>query len=168
MAKRETTLHMLVGKIGAGKSTLAAELGRAPDTVVVSEDEWLAALFADEMQSIADYVRCSSRLRSALEPHLVSLLRSGLSVVLDFPANTPTQRAWMRGVFEQADCEHEVHYLDLPDEVCRARMHRRNAEGGHAFAVTDEQFDRITSHFAPPSAEEGFQVVIHKNDAADL
>jgi len=102
MSAKEATLHMLCGKIAAGKSTLTAELGRRPRTIVVSEDQWLAALYPGEMASVADYVRCSGRLRNAIEPHLVALLQAGLSVVLDFPANTVANRAWMRGVFERA------------------------------------------------------------------
>ena len=167
MVRNDTMLHMLVGKIGAGKSTLAAQLGRAPKTVVVSEDEWLSILFGEQMHSVADYVRCSARLRTALEPHLIALLTSGLSVVLDFPANTPEIRTWMRKLFEKADCAHRLHYLDLPDDICRVRMHRRYADGGHAFAVTDEQFDRITSHFVPPSRDEGFQVVVYRDDGGE-
>ena len=161
MTKNTATLHLLSGKIAAGKSTLAADLGRAPNTVVVSEDEWLSALFGDEMRTLADYVRCSSRLRTALEPHLIDLLSSGVSVVLDFAANTPETRVWMRELFTKAGCEHRLHYLDLSDEICRERLHRRNAEGLHPFAATDAEFDRVTSYFVPPSADEGFDILIH-------
>lgn len=155
------TLHLLVGKIAAGKSTLAAELGQAPATVVVSEDQWLAALFEDELNSIGDYIRCSARLRSAMEPHLIALLKSGLSVVLDFPANTIAMRTWLRGLLDKAGCAHQMHFLDVPDDVCRDRLHKRNAAGSHAFAATDEQFDLITAQFVAPSAEEGFNLVLY-------
>jgi predicted kinase len=91
-------LHLLCGKIASGKSTLSAKLGSSPGTVIVSEDRWLAALFTNEMQSISDYVQYSLRLRNAMKPHLVSLLNAGLSVVLDFPANTQTNREWMMSI----------------------------------------------------------------------
>jgi len=32
-----------------------------------------------------------------------------MSVVLDFPANIPASRAWMRSSFEAADCGHKLH-----------------------------------------------------------
>ncbi len=167
MTDNKPTLHLLVGKIAAGKSTLAAELGQAPATVVISEDQWLAALFADELNCVSDYVRCSARLRVALEPHLIVLLQSGLSVVLDFPANTIAMRTWLRGLLDKAGCAHQLHFLDVPDHVCRDRLHKRNAAGSHAFAATDEQFDLITKHFVAPSAEEGFQVVVYTHDGVD-
>lgn len=41
------TLHMICGKIAAGKSTLAARLAEADRTVLIAEDDWLGALYAD-------------------------------------------------------------------------------------------------------------------------
>ena len=162
MSSHEPTLHLVCGKIAAGKSTLVTRLGQLPGTVVVREDAWLARLYPGEQNSLADYVRNSTRLRSAMAPHLIDLLRSGLSVVLDFPANTPASRAWMRTLFEGAGCAHRLHFLDVPDDVCKARLRRRNASGEHEFTVSDEEFDLFTSHFVPPSADEAFEVVLHR------
>jgi len=117
MSLEQPTLHLLCGKIAAGKSTLTSALGEQPHTVVVKEDFWLARLYPGEQNNFADYVRNATRLRDAMSAHLVDLLRSGLSVVLDFPANTPASRAWMRSLFEEAGCGHQLHYLDVPDEV---------------------------------------------------
>ena len=146
----------------AGKSSLAAKLGEAPLTVIVSEDKWTAPLFGAEMRTVEDYVRCSARLRAAMAPHLVDLLKAGVSVVLDFPANTLANRAWMKGIADAAGVAHKLHWLDVPDEICRARLHARNAGGEHEFAATDEQFDLITTYFVPPSAEEGLEIVVHR------
>jgi predicted kinase len=162
MTAGQPTLHMLCGKIAAGKSSLAARLGAAPLTVSVSEDKWLFPLFGDELKEVADYVRLSARLRAAMAPHLVDLLRAGMSVVLDYPANTLANRAWMRGIFEAAGAAHRLHYLDVPDEICRARLHARNAGGEHEFAATDAQFDLITSYFVPPTADEGLEILVHR------
>jgi predicted kinase len=149
MPSTQATLHFLCGKIAAGKSTLTKALGQRPDTIIVSEDSWLARLYPGEQNSLADYVRNSGRLREAITDHLVTLLQGGVSVVLDFPANTPASRAWMRTLFEKADCMHQLHHLDVPDEVCKARLRQRNESGDHEFTVTDEQFALFTSHFRP-------------------
>jgi predicted kinase len=153
------TLHMLCGKIASGKSTLTAELSLIPSTVVISEDCWLTRLFGPEMNEIADYVRCSQRLRAVIGPHVQELLRLGVSVVLDFPANTLATRAWMKTLFEGAEADHCLHFLDVPDEVCKARLRARNAGGTHAFSASDAEFDLITSYFIPPSEAEGFRIV---------
>jgi predicted kinase len=153
-------LHLACGKIAAGKSTLCGRLAAAPATVLISEDEWTKRLFGDEMRDVADYVRVSARLRAAMGPHVSRLLAAGLDVVLDFPGNTKATRAFWKVVAEAAGARLALHWLDVPDDVCRERLHVRNAEGTHDFAgVTDAQFDLITSRFEPPSPDEGLDVV---------
>ena len=155
------TLHLMCGKIASGKSTITAQLGNQDNTVVISEDDWLAALYADQMSSISDYVRCSSKLRKVMGDHVASLLNAGVSVVLDFPANTVETRDWMRGILEQTKASHQLHVLDVPDEVCLARLQARNNVGDHAFAATEEQFRQLSKHFVAPSQDEGFNIVMH-------
>ena len=48
------TLHLICGKIAAGKSTLAAELASRPATLLISEDVWLSCLYKDEQKTIDD------------------------------------------------------------------------------------------------------------------
>lgn len=155
------TLHLLCGKIASGKSTLAAELSRVEGTVLIAEDDWLGALFGDEMASIADYVRCTSKLRQAMGPHIVNLLNTGVSVVLDFQANTIKSRAWMRALLDQTSAAHKLHFLDVDDETCLARLRARNACGAHQFAATEKEFHQITAHFSVPTIDEGFEIVRH-------
>lgn len=155
------TLHMVCGKIGAGKSTLTRRLAQEPATVLISEDIWLDALYPGEIRELPDYVRASGRLKQAMAGHVSALLAAGVSVVLDFPANTVGHRAWARGIFEKAGVAHRLHFLDVADEICKQRLRARNASGEHPFETTDAQFDLITSHFVAPTAEEGFHVVRH-------
>jgi predicted kinase len=153
------TLLLVCGKIAAGKSTLCARLGAAPGTVTIAEDFWLKRLFGEEMKEVADYVRVSAKLRAAMGPHVTDLLRAGLEVVLDFPGNTRATRAFWRETAEAAGARLVVHWLDVPDEVCRARLRQRNAEGVHDFAgVTDAQFNLITRYFEAPDEAEGFEI----------
>ena len=161
-AEPRPTLHLLCGKIGAGKSTLARGLAKAPGTLLVSEDVWLSRLYPDQIASVGDYARCSERLRSALGEHVCELLAGGMSVVLDFPANTLNMRQWARQIFEKAGVDHCLHFLDVPDELCKARLRQRNAAGEHPFLPTDAQFDEMTRYFLPPSEEEGFNVILHR------
>ena len=161
MSSRNAVLHLFCGKIASGKSTLARTLADAPATVLISEDAWLSALFADQLKSGKDYLRCSAKLQTVMGPHVESLLRAGVSVVLDFPANTVDQRAWMRDLVAQEGIVHQMHLLDLPDEQLVERLHQRNASGEHPFQVSEEMFRRFSAAFVPPSPDEGFDVVTH-------
>lgn len=154
-------LHLMCGKIAAGKSTLATKLSDQIGHIKIAEDDWLAALFSDQMTSISDYVRCSTKLQHIMGPHVTSLLNKGVSVVLDFPANTVAQRAWMRDIITATGVDHQLHHLDISDKICIERLHDRNAMGGHPFAATEEQYALISKHFVPPADGEGFNIIRH-------
>jgi predicted kinase len=156
------TLYLLCGKIAAGKSTLARQLAARPSTLLISEDHWTSTLYPVELKTIEDYTRLSARLRAAMTPHIVDILHQGLSVVLDFAANTPRQRAWVRSLIDTARVPHELHYLDMPDELCKQRLRQRNAGGEHQFQVSDAEFEQFTAYFAPPESSEGFNVIVHR------
>jgi len=159
MSSARATLHMLCGKIAAGKSTLAKTLAAEANTVLISEDHWLARLYPGEINTVEDYIRSAARLREAISSHITQLLGVGVSVVLDFPANTPRLRQWMRSLFEAVEADHQLYFLDVPDAVCKARLRARNTLGNHEFAASDADFEAITSYFVPPQESEGFNVV---------
>jgi len=164
MHHSEPRLHIIFGKIASGKSTLANRLAAEPATVLISEDVWLKTLFGDALETLEDYIRCSRLLRATMAPHAVALLQSGVSVVLDFAANTPAQRQWFREIVEVSGVGHALHVLDVSDDLCLARLQRRNAEGCHPFTVTESQFHDFMQHVTRPGADEGFNLVIHSAD----
>ena len=159
------TLQLLCGKIASGKSTLANSIKAEQAAILLTEDHWLSRLYPDQIHSVADYVKLSRRLRDIIGPLVIDMLKAGINVVLDFPANTPADRQWLRGLADTAQASHSLHFIDLDDETCRARLHIRNKRGEHDFAATDAEFDLITSYFVAPDKDEGLNVVIHQNHA---
>ena len=120
-------LIFFCGKMAAGKSTLARRLASDHRAILIVQDDWLTKLFPDEIIDIPTFVTYSTRLREALEHHIDALLASGLSVVLDFPANTLKQRAWFRHIFEKAGVDHELHFIDVSDDVCKRQLKERSS-----------------------------------------
>lgn len=155
-------LIFFCGKMAAGKSTLAKELAARENAVLLVQDALLDHLYPGEILEIPDFVRCSSRLRSAVAPVVCDLLVKGVSVVLDFPANTPAARAWFRELFERAGAAHEMHFIDVADDVCKRQLRERTKHlpAGSPW-TTDAEFDAITVYFRPPTDAEGFNVIRH-------
>ena len=155
-------LLFLCGKMAAGKSTLSRELVVQEDAVLLVEDEFLERLFPGEITDLAAYVKYSARVRESLAALIVSLLRNGVSVVLDFPANTRKQRAWFRRLLDDAGAEHELHFIDASDALCLRQLSRRSSGlPSDTRWTTETEFHAVTAYFEPPSAEEGFDVVRH-------
>ena len=162
MSESCATLYFMCGKMAAGKSTLSKELAREHDAVLLNQDDWLSALYPGEIRNIADYVRCSGRLRDALTPLIVDLLTGGTSVVLDHPGNTRKQREWFRQLFERANVPHELHFIDAADDACKRQLKQRSAALPEGSAwTTDAEFDAITAYFQSPEGDENFNVKRH-------
>jgi predicted kinase len=154
------TLHFIYGKPAAGKTTLARKLAAEHEAALFIEDEWLVLLGA-EIDSLADFARHARRLRAALAPHAVQLLKIGTSVVFDFAGNTPKDRAWVRSIIDAAGADHMLHLIVASDALCKARLRRRNETkpaGVYYGHVSETTFDAVARHIVPPSDEEGFRV----------
>jgi predicted kinase len=159
------TLHIMCGKMAAGKSTLSRQLAARHGAVLICEDIWLQQLYPTEIRGFDDYLAYARRLKAMIAPHVLQLLRADVSVVLDFPANVPAQRAWFRGLLSEAGTgvDHVMHFVDTPHARCIEQLHRRNREqppGSMAMSV--EQFEAICALFVPPAPEEGFTVQVYR------
>ena len=160
MSDRHATLHFVCGKLGSGKTTLAREIAVESDGVFISEDVWLSRLFPGNPHwELHEYLDRSARFRAAIAPQVTALLAGGISVVLDFAGNVPDDRQWVRSLFEEVRAEHLLHFLDVPDAICKERLRRRNADLPEGAQMTsDEEFDAISKYFVPPSPDEGFLI----------
>ncbi len=159
-----STLHLLCGKMAAGKSTFAKELSQKHQIVVFSEDDLLAALYPGDVTDIASYVKLSNRVKLAIESIVVDLLAQGTSLVLDFPANTVAQRAWLVGLAKQSNSQHILHFLDTPESTCKAQLEKRATEQPERAATdTVEMFDAISQYFEAPTVEEDLNLTVYQS-----
>ena len=161
--KQNTTLHFFSGKMAAGKSTLAKQLVQEENAILLTEDEWLKELYENEIQTLPDYLKYSSRLKTVIKKHVISLLSNGITVVMDFPGNTKQQRAWFREIFTEANVTHMLHYVEKSDEVCKQQLRSRSEKLPHGAAFTSEkEFEMITKYFQAPQNDENFNTKIYK------
>lgn len=126
MSEERARLYFMCGKMAAGKSTVARELAREKSAILLDQDEFLDTLYPGEIRTIQDFAKYSARLRDGLSLHIRDLLSRGVSVVLDFPGNTRAQRQWFRELFERANVEHELHFIDAPDDLCKRQLRQRS------------------------------------------
>lgn len=154
------TLTFFTGKMGAGKTTRSQQLAAAHNAVLLSEDEWLAALYPGQISSLDDYLQYSRRLKPQIKQLVQSILTSGTDVVMDFPGNTRRQRAWFKQLADEVSASVTLMFLDVSDEQCLERIAQRAIEQPERAATdTARMFQQVTRYFEPPGDDEGFEVV---------
>ena len=163
----EITLHFFCGKMASGKSTLAKEITKKHNAILLSEDNWLRHLYPEEIKDISGYIKYSARLKGILTEHIQSLLSNGVSVVLDFPGNTIEQRNWFRSIFEKVSASHILHFVNVSNDICKKQLKERSKNKLEGAAFTSEtDFDAITRYFQAPTQEEEFNIVRYNRENA--
>lgn len=146
--------------MGAGKSTRARHVADSDNYVLISEDEWLSSHYPDQINSFEDYLFYSKRIKPFLKQHIQRLLTSGQTVVMDFPANTVSQRKWLVSISSEVGSTHALNYLNVADDVCLANIAKRRIESPQrAQFDTEEVFREVNNMFQVPSEHEGLNIV---------
>ncbi len=157
------TLILFSGKMGAGKSTKSKQVSQERNAVLISEDEWLSKLYPNQITSFDDYLHYSSLLKPLIKSHVLDILKTGASVVMDFPANTVNQRKWFKELIAEANSPNELIYLNVSDDICLRQIEKRRLEQPErAIYDTESMFIEVTKYFQEPDQSEGFnlQVVV--------
>jgi predicted kinase len=153
------TLIFFCGKMGAGKSTKSQEVALDRNAVLISEDEWLASLYPDRIASFEDYIKFSGQLKPLVKSHVQNILCAGTNVVMDFPANTVSQRKWFKAIVLEIDAPHELIYLNTSEEICLKQIAQRCIEQPErAKFDTEKVFHHVTSFFEEPGTKEGLNI----------
>lgn len=157
---KKGTLVFFCGKMGAGKSTKSKEIALERKAILLSEDEWLESVYPNQITSLGDYVKYSRQLKPQIKKLVQSILGAGTDVVMDFPANTISQREWFKEIFSAAKAPHILIYIDVPNNVCLKQIEKRRIEQPERAATdTTEMFNQVTKYFVEPAAEEGFNII---------
>ncbi|ODN65960.1 AAA family ATPase [Methylophaga muralis] len=154
-------LTFFCGKMGAGKTTKSREIAYRRNAILLSEDEWLESIYPNSIESLEDYIKYSGLLKPQMKKLVQSILTAGTDVVMDFPANTISQRDWFRSIFSEIQAPHELIYIDRPNEVCIEQIaKRRKEQPERASTDTKEMFALVTKYFVVPTLDEGFNITV--------
>ena len=153
-------VHLILGPVGAGKSTYGAHLSLRSRALFLNLDAWTARLYgADprpETGRIAWYLERRDRCLGQIWAVAVDLLAFGNDVILEVGLLTRAEREVFYAQVADTDADLVVHVLDAPIEVRRARVSRRNTERGPTFSieVPMDFFELASAVWEPPDDAE--------------
>lgn len=156
-------IHLVIGPVGAGKSTFVRQLVQQHRAVPLNLDDWMATLFSPDRPSSPDtadvmawYVPRTLRCLAQIWKTAEAVLNAGCDVVLEVGLIQQAQRdAFYERMGPWADAV-VVYVLDAPRELRRERVLRRNTQLGATFSmvVPPHIFELASDLWQPPGEAE--------------
>lgn len=154
-----SSIHLIEGPVGSGKSTFAAVLASRTNGVHIALDEWFARLFSPDRPSgdfVPWYIERKERLVDLIWRHSQRLLASEKDVILELGLIQRAPRVEFCRKLRDLGYAPLIHVLDAPIGVRRERVRRRNTERGATFSmvVPDHVFEMASTLWEVPDAIE--------------
>ncbi|MCM2256373.1 MAG: ATP-binding protein [Vicinamibacteria bacterium] len=152
-------IFLIVGPVGAGKSTLAQRLAVEHRAVRLTLDEWMTTLFRPDRPNdgvIGWYVERARRCVDQIWRVANDVLATDTDVILEIGLLQRHQREDIYARARERGIELTLIVVDAPRDLRRQRVMERNHEQGSTFSVVVplEFFERASDLWEPPGDDE--------------
>jgi uncharacterized glyoxalase superfamily protein PhnB/predicted kinase len=167
-------IHLVIGPVGAGKSTYAIGLAREHAAIRLTLDEWMSGLFSPDRPDsglVEWYVERAGRCIEQIWRIAEAMLGLGTSVILEIGLLKQSEREAIYQRIADAGIELTIHALDAARDVRRERVLARNQVKGSTFSmvVPPAIFELASDLWEPldPTECEGRDVRSIRTDVPD-
>lgn len=152
-------MQLLIGPVGAGKSTYARRLVARSPAVFLDLDTWMVRLFGADPRPAQDvlawYLERRERCRELLWDTAASVMDAGGDVVLELGLVGAAERQAFYERVTTGEYALTISLIDAAREVRRQRVLQRNADAGpHTQVVPPAFFEQASDAWEPPDADE--------------
>ena len=151
-------IHLVLGPVGAGKSTFAHQLCANRRAVRLTLDEWMAQLYsADRPEAgvMEWYVERTGRCIEQIWKLTQSLIAAQTEVVLEIGLIQRPARERLYRRVDAAGYEMDIYVLDAPRDERWERVQKRNQQQGETFSmVVPEHIFELASDMWEPLDED--------------
>jgi uncharacterized glyoxalase superfamily protein PhnB/predicted kinase len=156
---RKARTHLVIGPVGAGKSTFALQLARKHAAVRLTLDEWMAVLFREDRPDggvMEWYVERTARCIEQIWSVAKGIVDVGTDVVLEIGLLRRDERERFYRRVSDAGFDLTIHVLDAARDVRRERVEERNCTRGSTFSmvVPPAIFELASDLWEPPDPPE--------------
>jgi predicted kinase len=131
-------VHLLLGPVGAGKSTFALRLAQEHAALRLTLDQWMVQLFSPDrpVEGVMEwYVERAARCVDRIWSLALAAAELGNDVVLEIGLLQRRERERFYRRVSDAGLELTIHVLDAAREVRRERVNERNLAQGATFSM---------------------------------
>lgn len=157
--KTKGSLHLVVGPVGAGKSTFARDAAKRRSAIFLDLDAWMVRLYGQDVRPsdnvVGWYLERRERVRELLWDTTLDITATGTDVLLEIGLVSLAEREAFYAKAQDEDLALTVYCVDAPRDVRRERVSQRNDSAGELTQIVPmEFFERASDAWEPPSSAE--------------
>src|SRR5690242_8927247 len=149
--------HIVIGFIGAGKTTFARKLEQETGAVRFTKDEWMVRLFGNTPPK-DKFEEYDNRMASLATDMALKCLQADIDVIIDEGFWAREQREEIRGRVVNVGAVPKFYYIDVPFAIMKARTLKRSENPPvDSYSIDEKSFNHYWQFFQPPSKDEEFE-----------
>jgi predicted kinase len=157
--RSKPSAHIVIGFIGAGKTTFARKLERETGAVRFTKDEWMVRIFGNTPPK-DKFEEYDNRMASLATEMALKCLAAGIEVIIDEGFWAKEQREEIAGKVRGVGAVPKFYYIETSFEVMKTRTLKRSENPPvDSYVIDEESFDGYWKFFQPPGKEEDYVIV---------
>jgi len=154
------TIHLMVGFIGFGKTTIAKELEKSLPAVRFTHDEIMFERYGRNPDDFrTKYKIVDDEIRSQAE----KIIKSGRDIILDYGFWSHEQREefyeWAKNITDDV----VFHIVECDLETAKKRVLERTKNDENALMIDEGIFDILLKQYEPWSEKDQYPAIRHNN-----
>ena len=152
------TIHLMVGFMGFGKTTVAKELAKKLPAVRLTHDEIMLARYGrnpDDFQTKYKIVDNEIRVQTA------EYIRQGKDVILDYGFWTHAKREEYYNWAKTLTNHVIFHVVECDMETAKQRVMERSSNDNQSLQIDGHAFDTLAKQYEPWDYTDDYPVVLH-------
>lgn len=155
------TIHLMVGFIGFGKTTIAKKLEKSLPAIRFTHDEIMFERYGRNPDDFrTKYKIVDKEIRSQAE----KVIKSGQDVILDYGFWSHKQREefylWAKNITDDV----VFHIVECDLNTAKKRTLERTKNNENALMIDEDIFETLLNQYEPWSDKDNYPAIRHNND----
>ncbi|MCL2229341.1 MAG: ATP-binding protein [Firmicutes bacterium] len=161
---QKTTIHLMCGYMGFGKSTIAKQIAKEHNAVMLSRDEMKLTIFGRNPTRDGFYEH-TQKIREVIWDLVEKIIATGTDVVIDSGNWTADMRSKVYKRAKSITPNVILHVILCDMQVAKQRSISRTLKSTDTLEVDAAHFDRRAHMFEPVTEKEAknYTIVYHSN-----